>query len=60
MRSWDSVKVTNEALEAHGRAGRVTEAEPSTAKDEKEPHVDVQLDGDSEPTRFAVADLQVL
>ena len=60
MRSWDSVKVTNEKLEAHGRAGRVTEGEPSTVADEKEPHVDVLLDGDADPTRFAVADLQVL
>jgi len=60
MRSWDGVKVTNDKLEAHGRAGRVTEGQPSQQADEKEPHIDVLLDGDTEPTRFAVSDLQVL
>lgn len=60
MRSWDSVKVTNEALQAHGRAGVVVEAEPSTRKGEKAPHIDVRLDGDTDPTRFAESDLIVL
>ena len=60
MRSWDSVKVTNEALEHHGQAGRVVSAEPFIPEGEKAPHVEVQLDADGTSHLFEVTDLQVL
>lgn len=59
MRSWDSVKVTNEKLEHAGRVGVVKSAEPSQAKGEKVPSVDVEFEG-GELVRFAESDLTVL
>ena len=61
MQNQSSVVVKNDALESHGRAGRVVCAYPY--KDDKGVDVvDVQLDGDGpeDLTVFPVVDLTVL
>lgn len=55
LKTWDTVKVINEKLEAFGRAGVVGDL-----KDHKPDEVPVKLDGDDDETVFAVADVKVL
>ena len=65
VQTWQSVKVTDESLESFGRVGTARSAGPYDSAPEKkgDPVVkmlDVQLDGDDEPTAFELAQLTPL
>lgn len=50
--SWQPVKVIDDELESHGRAGTVKSASDYESDDGKRQLVDVQLDGDTDITVF--------
>ena len=52
----DGVKVNNDQLEHHGKAGHVS----GFGKGETEGMVEVVVDGESEPMAFAPGDLEKL
>lgn len=64
FQSWQSVKITGEDLEAHGRTGTVRSAGVYQGEGDKKGEVvdlvDVQLDGDTEPTTFQADQVEAL
>ena len=60
--SWQTVKVTDESLESHGRAGSVRSASEYDKKEGKTTRsvVDVQLDGDTELTVFGADQVEAV
>jgi len=60
MQAWTNVKVIDESLELHGKAGKVVSAAPYKPEGETLDHVDVHMDDPDEVHTFALTQLQVL